>query len=145
MSHPGAPMVYYGDEVGMNGGEDPYNRGAYPWPDRGGRPDMALQQRVRALIAMRHAQPILRRGQAQAMRALDGQMTLSVRQLGRQSAWVLTNNSAAPREVTLRHPELRRLTDLHDALAGGTLRPRGDTLTVVVPPHFGRVLVGTRR
>ena len=28
---PGAPTVYYGDEAGMEGFEDPYNRYGYPW------------------------------------------------------------------------------------------------------------------
>lgn len=28
---PGIPCVYYGDEAGMTGGRDPFNRGAYPW------------------------------------------------------------------------------------------------------------------
>ena len=28
---PGAPTVYYGDEAGMEGWEDPFNRAGYPW------------------------------------------------------------------------------------------------------------------
>lgn len=28
---PGVPCIYYGDEAGMTGGSDPYNRGPYPW------------------------------------------------------------------------------------------------------------------
>lgn len=31
----GAPMIYYGDEVGMWGADDPTNRKPYPWPDKG--------------------------------------------------------------------------------------------------------------
>ncbi len=30
MTLPGAPCIYYGDEVGMTGGLDPDNRGAFP-------------------------------------------------------------------------------------------------------------------
>lgn len=30
-THPGMPAIYYGDEVGMQGYADPYNRGPYPW------------------------------------------------------------------------------------------------------------------
>ena len=33
MTIPGAPGIYYGDEVGMTGGEDPDCRGAFPWHD----------------------------------------------------------------------------------------------------------------
>jgi len=28
---PGTPSIYYGDEIGMQGFEDPFNRGCYPW------------------------------------------------------------------------------------------------------------------
>jgi len=35
---PGAPTIYYGDEAGMEGYEDPFNRRTYPW----GREDQAL-------------------------------------------------------------------------------------------------------
>ncbi len=28
---PGVPCIYYGDEAGAGGGEDPFNRGCYPW------------------------------------------------------------------------------------------------------------------
>ena len=31
MSLPGMPSIYYGDEAGMEGGSDPYNRATYPW------------------------------------------------------------------------------------------------------------------
>ena len=31
MTFVGVPCIYYGDEVGMQGGSDPFNRGTYPW------------------------------------------------------------------------------------------------------------------
>ena len=34
-TYPGAPTIYYGDEVGMTGGADPMNRGPYPWKEDG--------------------------------------------------------------------------------------------------------------
>jgi neopullulanase len=58
MSLPGAPCVYYGDEVGMQGGNDPGCRGAFPVP--GAPRDEALRESVRALVAARAAHPALR-------------------------------------------------------------------------------------
>ncbi len=37
-TYPGIPTIYYGDEVGMTGGHDPYNRGPYPWKEDGCTP-----------------------------------------------------------------------------------------------------------
>lgn len=31
MTFPGVPCVYYGDEAGLEGGKDPFNRACYPW------------------------------------------------------------------------------------------------------------------
>ena len=48
---PGAPTVYYGDEVGLTGDDDPDDRRTYPWADLGGTPDTALLAHYTALAA----------------------------------------------------------------------------------------------
>ena len=55
---PGSPTVYYGDEAGMEGFEDPFNRQTYPW----GREDQDLLNWYRALGRLRNRHPALRRG-----------------------------------------------------------------------------------
>ena len=55
---PGSPTVYYGDEVGMEGFEDPFNRQTYPW----GYEDQELLEWYRALGRLRGQRPALRRG-----------------------------------------------------------------------------------
>jgi glycosidase len=32
--YPGAPAIYYGDEIGLTGGKDPECRGAFPWDEK---------------------------------------------------------------------------------------------------------------
>ena len=34
MVYPGAPCVYYGDEVGIQGGKDPLSRASFPWNEQ---------------------------------------------------------------------------------------------------------------
>lgn len=46
---PGVPCIYYGDEAGIEGGEDPFNRGCYPW----GREDTELIGHYRFLGRLR--------------------------------------------------------------------------------------------
>lgn len=58
MTLPGVPCVYYGDERGMEGFRDPYNRAAFPW--NGGRMDCATV--FRNAIAVRKALPVLTTG-----------------------------------------------------------------------------------
>jgi len=55
---PGAPCVYYGDEVGVAGGIDPDSRRAFPWAEE--RWDRELFDAIRAAFALRHAEPALR-------------------------------------------------------------------------------------
>lgn len=60
---PGAPMVYYGDERGMRGGEDPDCRRTMLWTDRGYKePDKNLQGYYETLIDLRDERIALRRG-----------------------------------------------------------------------------------
>ena len=58
---PGAPTVYYGDEVGVTGDDDPDDRRTYPWPDLGGKPDNALRSHYSQLSALRRADPCANR------------------------------------------------------------------------------------
>ena len=46
---PGTPCVFYGDEAGVQGFEDPLNRGTFPW----GREDDDLLGHYRALGTLR--------------------------------------------------------------------------------------------
>lgn len=48
MTWPGAPTIYYGDEVGVTGWTDPDNRRTYPW----GNEDKELLEYHRAIIAI---------------------------------------------------------------------------------------------
>lgn len=57
---PGMPMIYYGDEVGMDGGMDPDCRRGMLWdPDRQDRELLGYYQ---ALIRIRHDFPVLTEG-----------------------------------------------------------------------------------
>ncbi len=58
MALPGVPSIYYGDEAGMVGMADPFNRAAYPW----GREDEELLDVFRALTAVRSGNSALRAG-----------------------------------------------------------------------------------
>ncbi len=62
---PGSPTVFYGDEAGMEGFEDPFNRRTFPW----GAEDGELLAWFRALGAARRALVPLRRGDIRYLKA----------------------------------------------------------------------------
>lgn len=153
MTYPGAPTVYYGDEVGLTGGDDPYNRAPYPWADEGGKPDTALLEVFRELIALRKGHAVLRRGSLAAPLHADAHVIVLLRRLGDQWAITATNNASVPQTVVLDLPAGLRAEALHDVLgrAGGATpaadgpaapvpRPDG-RLVLEVPALYGRVLV----
>ncbi|RLF61663.1 MAG: alpha-glycosidase, partial [Thermoplasmata archaeon] len=74
-SFPGAPAVYYGDEIGLKGGEDPDCRRCFPWDDT--RWDKELHATFKKLISLRKAHPALRRGAPRFLDARERFLVLS--------------------------------------------------------------------
>lgn len=64
---PGAPSLYYGDEAGMEGCKDPFNRRPYPW----GREDRELQAHYRAIGMLKKSSAPLRLGDLTFLEAGD--------------------------------------------------------------------------
>lgn len=62
---PGIPAIYYGDEVGMEGGEDPDNRRAMIWD--ASRWNTELQDYIRRLSALRRTREALQSGDWQTL------------------------------------------------------------------------------
>lgn len=67
---PGSPSIYYGDEAGMEGGKDPFNRRTYPW----GREDPQLLAHFRYLGSLRKKYPALRTGGIRFIRCNSGRI-----------------------------------------------------------------------
>ena len=58
MTLPGMPCIYYGDEAGLVGYADPFNRGTYPW----GREDTGLRECIRQMAGLRNGHSALSTG-----------------------------------------------------------------------------------
>ena len=67
---PGCPSIYYGDEIGMEGGKDPFNRRPYPW----GKEDETLRRLFRELGQLRKNTPALRLGDTEFFCAGAGRL-----------------------------------------------------------------------
>jgi cyclomaltodextrinase len=140
MTYPGAPCVYYGDEIGMEGTHDPGCRGAFPWDET--QWDQELRTFVRRCISLRRAHPALRRGEFNWLFAGQG-VVAYLRKLGNEAVIVVLNNSHRP--VTLDMPVGEHLPDglcFQHAWQGGTATTRNGHLPgVPVAARSGVVLV----
>ncbi len=139
--YPGAPTVYYGDEVGVTGGDDPYNRATYPWADLGGKPDLALLADFKRLIKMRKDHAVLRHGTIDAPIYIDDNVIVLVRRLGDSIAITATNNAASARTVSFKLPVAAGSTDWKDALTGALVGAKEGAIEIAVPALFGTVLL----
>lgn len=99
---PGAPTIYYGDEVAMTGGDDPDDRRTYPWTDKGGMPDMDMFAHYQQLAALHSDIPALTAGNLQILLADDANEVAAYgRKTTADAAIVVINRSASARSVSI--------------------------------------------
>ena len=164
-TYPGAPMVYYGDEAGIdspslangvNGPEDdPYNRAPYPWEDESGDPniygpaDASLIAYYSQLAHLRRQTPALRTGSFATV--LTGDTTASgtdndtyafARSGGGETAIIALNQGSGSNAASL--PVSTYFSDgtvLQDALSGATYTVSGGSVNVTLAARSGVVLL----
>jgi cyclomaltodextrinase / maltogenic alpha-amylase / neopullulanase len=98
MAFPGAPAVYYGDEIGLEGGKDPDSRRAFPWKEANWNQE--LRSWVKTLISVRKRTPSLRRGGYNRLLAQDS-LYAFVRSLGEDKVLVALNASSQARRLEI--------------------------------------------
>ena len=144
---PGAPTIYYGDEVGVTGGNDPDDRRTYPLD--GG--DRALRAWYERLSELRAAYPALRSGELRWLALEDTTRALAYARVGGDGAGIVAVNPGdVPVELRLstRSPlfgadPIRDGVALVDALdAGlGPMTTEEGELVVPLGPRSGVLLV----
>lgn len=92
----GAPMIYYGDEVGLEGDNDPGCRGTMPWDESLWNHE--LLESIRSLIAVRREHPALTRG-SQHVVALSDDVVRLDRTLGDRTVSLVVNRGPEPYEL----------------------------------------------
>jgi glycosidase len=101
MTFPGAPGIYYGDELGLEGGWDPGSRVAFPWDVRPeGREPF---ETIRSLQAVRRRSPVWRVGDWQPLEGRGG-LVVFERYLGRRRLAVAINRGRRGQSVDLPFP-----------------------------------------
>jgi glycosidase len=154
MSYVGAPMLYYGDEVGMWGANDPDCRKPMVWADMvyedeatnfDGSPravpdkvgvDGELLAHYRKLIALRNELPALRRGSYETVLADDAKQLFGFRRkFGGQEVLVALNNSPEPQKASLPAEG-----DWEDRWNGGEVSAGKGSVEIELPPRGAAIL-----
>ena len=128
---PGAPTVYYGDEAGMEGWEDPFNRAGYPW----GREDTELKAWFARLAHLRLDRPALQSGQLHWCWTA-GPILAFARELNGQLLTTVINAADTPQSLTLPWSGAAP----RDLLTGAALSPADNVLPLTLLPHQGLLL-----
>lgn len=136
----GAPVVYYGDEVGVTGGKDPDCRRCFPWDEA--EQDRSTLTVLKRLAALRRAEPALRRGRVEPLLA-EGRVhafrrVMDEGESGRPLVVVLNTDA---RKVTVRLPAAALPKGAVKSLYGGkTARRQAGRLVVELGPRAMTVL-----
>ena len=124
-TYPGAPTIYYGDEIGMVGSDDPDDRRAMEW----GKGNQELVEWYATLAAVRAAYPALSTGDIRMLDLGNANMLGYVRSDATNTLTVIGNNAQSAKTVSLEGTWV-------DLISGKTF-----TGTVTVPALSGVVLV----
>jgi glycosidase len=95
MTYPGAPCIYYGDEIGLDGGKDPDCRKAFPWNNKSW--DSEILGFTQKCISIRKAHPALRTGEFKTLYGRDD-VLVYVRNLEKDQVLVVINRSDQTRQ-----------------------------------------------
>lgn len=145
---PGAPTVYYGDEVSLTGNDDPDTRRTYPWEDLGGSPDAIMRDYYRSLIATRKQSSALTGGDFRMLLANDATETVAFgRKAKDQAAILVLNRSSQPQSATIPvsgylHDRLKFTAAVAVGITvGATFTTSGGTLQLSLDPESAMLLL----
>ena len=136
MTYPGAPTIYYGDELGMVGADDPDDRRAMEW----GKGNQELTEWYATMAEIRNSYSALRTGDIEPVDTGDSDTIMAyVRSDEESTLYVAANNDTENvQQVTFAAEAGKSYTDL---VSGETYTADAEgTLTADVPALSGVIL-----
>jgi glycosidase len=141
LTWPGMASIYYGDEVGLTGHDDPDDRRPYPW----GSEDQALRSYYQGLANLRRDHEALRTGDLKFLLADDTANVLAFgRRTASEAAVTVLNLSDQQREISIDVsgwlPDGTELAQL-DPQNIGKVTVQAGHLSIVLGPRGAEVLL----
>jgi len=139
MTYPGAPSIFYGDEIGLVGDLDPDSRRTMQWdqPEIWDRELLAFHKQV---IALRQAHPALRTGAYHRLYA-DQDVYAFARTNDAERVFVAVNVAEAPRSVAVPVGDLLGGEMLEPIFGAGTVMVEAGQVQFALPARSGLVCV----
>jgi glycosidase len=140
MTLPGVPMVYYGDEIGMEGENDPDCRRPMIWDES--RWCWPIWDATRALIGLRHQNEAIRHGELRTLRVFNGVYAYARVHADAAPVVVVLNPRDEQPKLSIPLGDLSQHTDWIDVLSETRYTVSGGTLTFEpLAPQSAHVLV----
>jgi glycosidase len=135
---PGAPMLYYGDELGMEGENDPDCRRAMVWDPALQRD--SIQTAVRGLIELRRTVPALRRGSYVPVYAFN-RVFAYARTAEAEQVTVVLNAGPARSELEIPTGNETKAMEVRDALTGWAFPVREGAVKIAQLPECSALIL----
>jgi glycosidase len=141
MTWVGSPSIYYGEELGMQGGPDPQNRRGMEWNRANAENSMLAH--YKRLIQIRKSLPVLRKGTPVPLRSSDSQeVAVFGRKWNSEMAIVLVNRSSVAQTVSVPiGPLTREKLTWRDVLAKQDVTSQAGELQVKLAPRSAIIAV----
>jgi glycosidase len=110
MTTPGVPCIYYGDEIGMPGGNDPDNRRMMHFNDWNS-PQAMLHKATQKLVNLRRSNMALSYGETEVIYNENGVLVIGRKYFG-QTAVIVLNKGLNSDTINIELPQHMRLTSL---------------------------------
>ncbi|WP_010271010.1 alpha-glycosidase [Paenibacillus senegalensis] len=135
LTYMGTPCIFYGDEIGLQGDDDPDCRKCMEWEEK--NQDRELFDFYRALIELRKNNRALREGDFRFLQAGEAERTLLYERLDEEKHFLIWMNNTEE-EQQLSHP--LKTNDWHDALSEEPVPVKDGYMSITLKPFDYRIV-----
>lgn len=129
---PGVPVIYYGDEIGMTGGNDPDNRRMMRF-NQLSEHEQALKKQISALASLRKSNLPLIYGDLEILQTTDSTLVFTRSYFGTKTM-VCLSKSGAEASITL------PTNNPWQEVGGKKFIPINEKITIKIPPYGYKIL-----
>ena len=138
MTIPGIPVIYYGDEIGLTGANDPDCRRMMKFEGLNKR-ELNLRNKVSVLVRLRKDNPVLIYGDFINIQSNNDNWVYA-RQYFNKNAIVFINNSSKPKQFTVKIPSELNIKGIKSTFNTKFTISNGE-IKLQLPPYSSEVLL----